>query len=245
MGATGFTVERHAMRLHATALVLALALALPGAAAAQRADAPAGHIMISAFGGGAVFSDFGHGALVPAPYGRPGETVRRRIAASPSAAMAGAVAYWLSDGVAVRLGASLSPSRFEVRPVTLEEQPYGGAPVQYAHLAIWLYDADVLVRIPMHHRVVPYATFGLGAVTYAANPVPSAPIPAGAPAAFTRGAVTRGAGLLGAGVLVPIQDFALEFEVTDHLAPGIGGTGDAGVLSHLRALVGVSLFPAL
>ncbi len=204
--------------------------------------------MLSVFAGGAVFSDFQRGAPVPVPFADDGATVHRRVSASPSAAVAAGVGYWLSDGVAVRAMASLAPSRFEVRPAELAEQPYGGTPVQYAQLGIWLLDVDLLVRIPLRYRAKPYGIVGLGAVTYAARPVPDAPIPAGAPAAFGRRAITRPAGVLGAGVLVPVHGFALDFQVTDHVAPAPGpppggGQGTVGFVSHLRALVGATLFP--
>jgi hypothetical protein len=240
-------------------------------ASAQRAPSPdrrfdAKVLTISAWVGGAAYTDFRQGEARIGGSGGAADS-DRRLSAETSVAFSAAAGYWPSSWWGVRLHGSYSPTRFALAfagtehapvPVAASDEP------RLARLDVWLYDVDVVFRAPVvFGRVAPYGVIGAGRVEYRAH-ASDGEIPAEASTAFAAGARADWAGMVGLGAMIPLddRDLMLSFEVTDHitrtpigkLAMGSssgadrsmelnpdGTDGGDGLLSNLRLNVGLTL----
>ncbi len=203
-------------------LVLILLASAPRPSAAQlSADYlfRPGVISLTVMGGGVAFSDFRR----ESEWIDTDQAFERRISASTSVLAAGAVTYWLGRRWGVRLHASYAPSRFEVRSAEsytmVEEQREQGEP-SLSRLDVWMYDADVLFRLPLSvGRVQPYGLVGAGGVEYQLRTSDGEVVPEEVDLAFSGGRKRRFAGVVGVGALVPLERhrLLLNFELTNHV----------------------------
>jgi hypothetical protein len=259
----------------ALAVVCATALVWP-VSAQEKLPTQMGGLVLSAWGGGAAFSDLQRFAA-EARWQMPGGEFReqgfaRRLTAETSPSFGVGVAYWFSQRWGVRVQAGMSPSRLEI---TVPEDEVARIPADSSlksaeklrSLQVSSLDAQVLYRLPFTPGglVAPYALAGVGALRWAASG--NEPMPPEALQAFAEnGSRTRTAAVLGLGVLIPMQrhNYALSFELTDHLAltPFTRGTsaelqegkvtvltsrnappaeGRVHITNQVRILVGVAL----
>lgn len=205
-------------------IILVVAVSgLPAAAGAQvdgeRIFGP--HTLsVSLFGGGIAFSDFRRESA-PVAGDVP---LERRLSASTSYIAAGALTYWLNDRLGMRLHTSYAPSRLEVRrygrpdaevrTIATDELPLSG-------LDVWMYDADLLIRLPLPlGRVQPYGIAGVGALEYRLRTADDEVVPEAVSRAFDDEHQRRIAGVVGIGAIVPLERYRLllNFELTNHLA---------------------------
>ena len=257
------------------AVVCATVFAWP-VSAQEKPPTQMGGLVLSAWGGGAAFSDLQRFAA-EARWQLPGGEFReqefaRRLTAETSPAFGVGVAYWFSPRWGIRAQAGMSPSRLEI---TVPDDEVSRFPADSSmegagklrSLQVSSLDAQVLYRLPVTPGglITPYALAGVGALRWAASG--NEPIPPEAQQAFAgRGSRTRTAAVLGLGVLIPMHrhNYALSFELTDHLAltPFTNGTstelqegsvtvltkrsappaeGHVRVTNQVRILVGVAL----
>ncbi len=218
--------------------VLLAVTATDAAQAQQRSSTTMGGLMLSAWGGGAAFSDlqrFSAEARWQLPTGETeSRAFARRLSAETSPVMGVGAAYWFSRHWAVRAQAGFSPTRLEIT-VQENEVPHipGETPMdasgRFGSMHIWSLDGQVLYRLPTTPggRVAPYALAGLGMLRYSSSG--NDPLPPEAEPAFSRESTrSKAAGVVGLGVLVPLHrhNYALSFELTDHIArtPFTSGT---------------------
>lgn len=258
----------HRWRVAAAVGLLAM-VAAP--ASAQRGASPDRHfdanvLTVSAWVGGAAYTDFRQGEARFGGSRAVGDS-DRRLSAETSVAFSAAAGYWPSSWWGMRIHGSYSPTRFELVVAEPGQQALpvaaAGEP-RLARLDVWLYDVDVVFRAPVVlGRVAPYGVIGAGRVEYRAH-ASDGEIPAEARTAFAGGAHGVWAGMVGLGALIPLDDreLMLSFEVTDHisrtpigkLAMGSlspadrsmelnpdGADGGDGLLSNLRLNVGLTL----
>ncbi|MGH7445798.1 MAG: hypothetical protein ACREKM_13020 [Longimicrobiales bacterium] len=209
------------MRYTVPAIAALLAVA-PRVAHAQ-ADAEylfaPGVVSLSLFGGGIAFSDFRREAE-PIASDQP---LERRLSARTSVLGAGALTYWLSSRWGIRLHASYAPSRFELKTAdsgTLREDVRTDAAPPLSRVDVWMYDADVVFRIPLGvGRVEPYGILGAGAVDYRLRTAEGEMVPESVAIAFEGNRQRMLAGVIGLGALVPLERhrLLLNFELTNHL----------------------------
>jgi hypothetical protein len=257
------------IRSRRAAAAFGMVAALAGPASAQRPSADrhfdAKVLTLSAWVGGAAYTDFRQGEARIAGSRSPGDS-DRRLSAETSVAFSAAAAYWPSSWWGVRVHGSYSPTRFELVPADTDEPalvPTSGAQ-RLARLDVWLYDVDILFRAPVVlGRVAPYGVIGAGRVNYRAL-ASAGEVPAEAVTAFSAGTRAAWAGIVGLGAMIPLdnRDLMLSFEVTDHitrtpidgLATGSRSAADAtlelnpdgadggdGFLNNLRLNVGLTL----
>lgn len=247
------------MRSFLTAFVLLL---LPGVASAQ-ADAQrlfGPHMLsVSVFGGGIAFSDFRREAE-PVAGDLP---LERRLSASTSYLAAGSLTYWLNGRWGARLQASYSPSRFVLRryeePVE-SARAFTGDEGAMSALDVWMYDVDLLFRLPLSlGRVEPYGIAGGGVVDYRLRTADDEVVPEAVTRAFGDDRQRRVAGVIGIGAVIPLERYRLllNFELTNHLtrtplsesplsAKHVDPESDdrvdeVGYTSNLRLMLGLTL----
>jgi hypothetical protein len=209
----------------------ALVLCIAGNARAQeRKPGTMGGLVLSAWGGGAAFSDlqrFSAEARWQLPTGElQSRALDRRLSAITSPVIGIALAYWWSPNWGIRTQLGYSPSRFDVSTPEdemprVEAQTTNPEESRFRSLGIMSVDAQLLYRLPFTpgDRVAPYALAGVGMLRYSTSgrdPLP----PEAQPAFLTQSSRDKPAGVFGLGVLVPLQreHFALSFELTDHIA---------------------------
>jgi hypothetical protein len=207
--------------------------------------------------GGAAFSDFQRAQAVTRE-----EVFDRRISAQTSVAFSATATYWISRYWGIRAHGSYAPTRFVLRTPTEE---MGEEQALYSSLRVYMLDGDVVFRAPIVlGRVAPYGLVGAGTVIYRADPGTDDPLPAEVVQTFDGDRQRRFAGVMGVGAVIPLDrhSFHLTFELTNHVtrspveAPqggsreegvlidpdGWGGDDDgAGLTSHVRLMIGVSL----
>lgn len=212
------------MRCRIAILLCCCCSALPGATHAQDVSADylfnRGVVALSAFGGGVAFSDFRREAA----WLGPDQPFEQRLSASTSILGSGALSVWLGDHIAVRLQGAWAPTRFEQRSTetytTMGEDSEDSAPA-LSRLDVWMYDADVLFRLPLSlGRVEPYAVAGVGAIEYRLRTADDEVVPEPAMMAFEGDRQRRIAGVLGLGALIPLERhrLLLNFELSSHIA---------------------------
>lgn len=179
-----------------------------------------GTVTLSLFGGGVAFTDFRREVA----WLGPDQPFEQRLSAQTSILGAGALTLWLGRRAALRVHASWTPSRFETRSTETytmrEEQDEEQAPT-LSRLDIWMYDADLLFRLPLSlGRVEPYGVVGAGAVDYQLRTGEDEVVPVPAAAAFDGNHQRRFAGVLGLGALIPLERhrLLLNFELSSHIA---------------------------
>lgn len=178
-----------------------------------------GVVSVSLFGGGIAFSDFRREAE-PIASNQP---LERRLSARTSVLGAAAVTYWLSSRWGVRLHAAYAPSRFELKTAdsgTPEEQQRADAAPPLSRVDVWMYDADVVFRIPLGlGRVEPYGILGGGAVDYRLRTAEGEMVPESVAIAFEGKRQRTLAGVIGLGAVVPLERYRLllNFELTNHI----------------------------
>ncbi len=203
-------------------LLCLLAAAPPQAARAQvSADYvfQRGTVTLTLFGGGIAFTDFRREVA----WLGPDQPFEQRLSAQTSVLGAGALTVWLGRRAALRVHASWTPSRFETRSTETytmrEEQEEQQAPA-LSRLDVWMYDADLLFRLPLSlGRVEPYGVVGAGAVDYRMRTADDEVVPPPAAEAFDGDHQCRFAGVLGLGALIPLERhrLLLNFELSSHI----------------------------
>ena len=245
--------------------LIIVVLAVTGLPAAAGAQASAEQffrphtLSVSLFGGGIAFSDFRRESA-PVSGDVP---LERRLSASTSYVAAGALTYWLNDRIGMRLHGSFSPSRLEVRRYGMpdaELRTIAADDLPLSGLDVWMYDADVLIRLPLPlGRVHPYGIAGVGALEYRLQTAEQEVVPEAVSRAFEDEHQRRIAGVIGVGAVVPLERYRLllTFELANHIvrtplseAPLVAEARDpesddrvdaVGYTSHLRLMLGLSL----
>jgi hypothetical protein len=235
---------------------------LPSAAGAQDRSERlfrSNMLSVSVFGGGIAFSDFRRES---APIAGD-EPLERRLSASTSFSAAGALTYWLNGRWGVRLHASYAPSRLELRRYAMpddELRTRAADDLPLSGLDVWMYDADVLFRLPLPlGRVQPYGIAGLGVVDYRLRTKDNEVVPESVTLAFHDRTQQQFAGVLGLGAIVALERHRLHlnFELTNHIArtplsesplsaerrdPESGDRVDeVGYTSNLRLMLGLAI----
>lgn len=225
--------------------VLAVVMAGGTAVDAQQPLTRMGGVILSAFAGGAAFTDLQRSEARAERLQPPTNPIEftRRLSPETSPALALAAGYWFNESLGLRLHAGVALTRFEIGVSERDEAmiPADTALMPRApfeRLSIWSYDATVLIRAPItpRGRIAPYGLIGGGVLRY--SPSGSASLPPEAATAFAGGStLTRGAVVLGLGAIVPLQrnNLGLTFELTDHLsrtpvertAPGLLAEGES------------------
>lgn len=210
---------RHAA--FAAALILAVA---PCSTHAQ-SEVDAGYLFapgvvsLSLFGGGIAFSDFRREAE-PVASDQP---LERRLSARTSVLGAGALTYWLSRRWGVRVHASYAPSRFELKMAdagATNQLLRAEAAPPLSRVDVWMYDADLVFRIPLRlGRVEPYGILGGGAVEYRLRTAEGEMVPESVVTAFDGNRQRMLAAVIGLGAVVPLERhrLLLNFELTNHI----------------------------
>jgi len=213
-----------------------------------------GVVALSLSGGGIAFSDFRREAA----WLGSDQPFEQRLSAQTTILGSAAVSVWLGRRVAVRIQGAWAPTRFAVR--SREALPLADSTASLSGLDVWMYDLDVLFRLPLSvGRVEPYAMAGVGAIEYRLRTGKDEVVPEPAAIAFDGSRQRRLAGVLGLGAVIPLERhrMLLNFELSSHFArtpiseavmPAVAADPEAdarvdevGYTSGVRLMIGLTL----